>query len=317
MTALGIDIGGSSVKIALLDGERMVATGRSDTYAQPDGEGIAAAIRGAIADAVSPLRPETLTTIGICAPGVFDPATRTITLAVNMPGLVGVNLDELIQRAVWEENDPSANARATGRPNVGSQSRPTSRPTPPPTHCTDAHAAAVDFWAEARRPGRLLCLSIGTGVGACVLDDGAPLVVTGRSCGHVGQMDVSLEEDAPLGPDGGRGSLEAYLGVPGLRARYGERPGGVEAILAAVTVDDPPIRALVRALRIAHALYRPDRIALLGGVGVRLARLAPAIRTHVERDLTRLARPGWSLEAGRHDWHAAAGAARLSLAGGR
>lgn len=293
MTAIGIDIGGSSVKVALLDGERLVARGRSDPYARPDAEAVESAIRHAVADALRSADLDNLdaSAIGLCAPGLFDPASRAITLAVNMPGLVGVNVDQLVARAL---------------------DRPATRPAPV-TVATDAHAAALDHWSQTRSPGRLLALSLGTGVGACVLDDGEPLTVTGRSCGHLGQMDVSMEEHAPIGPDGGRGSLEAYLGLPALKARCNAAASGnVPELLAALTITDPPIRALIRALRIAHAIYRPDEIVLLGGVGVRLGALIPQIHAQVAQDLTRLARPNWRLEAGAHDWHAAAGAARLA-----
>ena len=72
------------------------------------------------------------------------------------------------------------------------------------------------------------------------------------------------------------------------------------------------MRALARALRCAHALYRPQRIALLGGVGVRFGRHVPALRAMTADGLTVLARPGWTLETGDDDHHAARGAARLA-----
>ena len=52
----------------------------------------------------------------------------------------------------------------------------------------------------------------GTGVGASVVDgNGQFLHVSGETPGHFGQLDVSLETNAPIGPDGGKGSLEALV----------------------------------------------------------------------------------------------------------
>jgi hypothetical protein len=57
-------------------------------------------------------------------------------------------------------------------------------------------------------------------VGASVLDEGGKFLhVSGESPGHFGQLDVSLETDPPIGPDGGAGSLEAYIGTAALIAR--------------------------------------------------------------------------------------------------
>jgi hypothetical protein len=145
-----------------------------------------------------------------------------------------------------------------------------------------------------------------------VLDDGLPLHVSGTSPGHLGQIDVSIDlpgEPTPIGPDGGRGGLEAYIGLPALRARYGE---GFADRLQALTPDDPPLLALARAIRIAHAIYRPQHIALLGGVGLRLAPVLPDLKARVDDALTSVARSGWTLSSGDSDLHAARGAARLA-----
>jgi predicted NBD/HSP70 family sugar kinase len=148
-----------------------------------------------------------------------------------------------------------------------------------------------------------LALSIGTGVGASVLDDGGKFVhVSGETPGHFGQLDVSLDADPPVGPDGAAGSLEAYVGA------------GARVDWASVRVGDAPARALVRAIRVAHAIYRPTYVALAGGVGIRLGRLVDELRAAADEKLTRVARPGWTLFCGDSDYHAARGAARFAAA---
>src|SRR5712675_662259 len=95
MNSLGIDIGGTSVKAAMLRDGRVLYTGRSAGYSQPDTAQIIEAIRQASAGHDSSLH-----SIGLCCPGLLDRARRTITLAVNVPGLTGLSLDELLARAL-------------------------------------------------------------------------------------------------------------------------------------------------------------------------------------------------------------------------
>jgi len=60
----------------------------------------------------------------------------------------------------------------------------------------------------------------GGGVGGWGVDGGGKFLhVSGESPGHFGQLDVSLDGEAPVGPDGGAGSLEAYIGTAALIAR--------------------------------------------------------------------------------------------------
>jgi glucokinase len=289
MIALGIDIGGTSVKAALLRDDAIVKTTQTAPYARPDREALRAAVGGAVREVLD--GAGSIDAVGLCAPGLFDPASRAITLSVNVPGIVGMNLDELIAMS------------------IGAQTRR----LPPASIVTDAHAAAFDSWVTARVEGRYLALSLGTGVGGCVLDAGTPLVIVGRSPGHLGQLDVTVPEPGrptPIGPDGGRGSLEAYLGVPALRERYGTDFG--PALLAS-SASQAPLAALVRALRICHALFRPQSIALLGGIGLLLRPRISDLQTATTDGLTSLARPGWALLPAQHAFHAAAGAARLAV----
>ena len=135
----------------------------------------------------------------------------------------------------------------------------------------------------------------------------------GGASGHLGQIDVSLRDgELPVGPDGGAGGLEAYIGVASIRRQYGD---DVSAAVSRFRGTEAPLRALARALRICHAIYRPDHICLCGGIGVRLTHLLPQIRELTEDRLTNVARPGWTLTCGDDDFHAARGAALMALAG--
>ncbi len=285
MTALGFDIGGTSVKAALVRDGNAVATARSPGYARPSAGQLIAAMQACLVELGS---PSDITRVGLCLPGVLDPDQLRVELCVNIPAIEGVSLVELVAAAM-----------------PGS---------PRPQVFGDAHAAGFGYWHENPGGGRLLALALGTGVGACVLDNGQLFRVTGQSSGHIGQIDVgncSLPgEEEPIGPDGGCNSLEAWIGVPALRTRYGH---DLASRVAEIVIDDPPLRALVRAIRICHAIYHPHRVVLLGGVGIRLATMAGAIKQAVDENLTSVADPSWTLETGTSDFHAATGAAMLAL----
>jgi glucokinase len=278
--SLGIDIGGTSVKAAAREGDRTRWTGQSDFYSKPDTDALRAAIRQAVGG-----RVREVDGVGLCTPGLFDPEGRIITFAINVPGIAGIPLDRLIAESLHI------------------------RVSSPVRVVNDAGATAFDLHSSRKTNGRLVVLTLGTGIGMAVLDDGNPLSVEGDSPGHIGQIDVSIPGHDVVGPDGGAGGLEGYLGVAALRAAYGD---DVSAAVAKFTGDEPAMLALVRAIRIAHAIYRPNDIVLCGGVGIRLRHLIPRLRAMIEMKLTSLARSGWSLGAGDDDFHAARGAAMLA-----
>lgn len=288
MNALGVDIGGSAMKFAMLEGEQMVWSAASQRYHRPD----AAELRRVLAAALSgvPTRPGPLA-IGVCAPGLYDAGSGAITRSVNMPALVGIPLEGLIREALPAPCRGSSTLTCI---------------------TSDAHAAGHDFARVHRVRQRLLAISLGTGVGAIVLDDGVPLRVSGASSGHFGQLDVSVTgiDPVPVGPDGGRGSLEGYIGAPALRARHGDPLRWLESLRG----DEPELQALARAIRIGHAIYRPHVVALLGGLGIRLGHQLSAIDRLVRDGLTSLAVADWRIAVGDSDHHAARGAADLARA---
>jgi len=263
-------------------------SGTSARYSRPSRQDLSAALRALLAS--SPLaRDVPSARVGLCVPGIIDEASGKITHSTNVPSLIDAQLDLLIRSAL-----PVGFEMQHG-----------------PSVFSDAHAAAFDFAVTTQVQGRLLAISLGTGIGAAALDDGHLVILTGRSSGHFGQLDVTVPgiEPAPIGPDGGRGGLEAYLGAPALAARHGD----IARWLASLRGDEPELAALARAIRIGHAIYRPQHIALLGGIGTRLSPILESLRDAVASSLTSLARLGWTLSCGRSDHHAACGAARLAL----
>lgn len=271
MRSLGIDIGGTSVKLALLEGNR-ISTNRSTEYSGPSADALIKVITAALPD-----RSEAVEAVGLCVPGRLDPSRSHVVQSINLPGIENLPLSELV-------------ARAVGRPCT-------------PVIASDAYAAAHDYWASHRPFGRLMAISIGTGVGASVLDEGRPLLVSGETPGHFGQFDVTLDSDAAPR------TLESYIGANRLQAEYGP---GIAGAIAGFDKRSDPLRALARAIRIAHAIYRPDTVALLGYIGMQFESCRVELDAVTRFDLTSVAKPDWKLAFGSTPFHAAIGAARLA-----
>ncbi|MCK4872576.1 MAG: ROK family protein [Phycisphaerales bacterium] len=282
--SLGIDIGGTAVKAALLveDGPAVMRT--SSPYDRPALD----ALQGAITRTVHVVLAEAgiaardLTGVCISVPGPID-ETGIVTAAANLPAIVGIDLADRIAAQLALSDKPAV--------------------------MTDALAAALGEHAQHPEPSRSLYLSIGTGVGGVVLDDGRPLLITRGTSGHIGHIDVSGgEPDAPIGSGTGRGSLEAYIGYRALR----------EAGVPTESPDWPnhpaaqsAINALARGIRTMLVIYRPDRVILLGGVGIELAPALDRLSALVRDRLSAAAPDVWLIRCGTCDQYAAAlGAAR-------
>lgn len=287
MRALGIDIGGSSVKAALIDGDQR-RTARSHSYIRPDRDTLSGAIREAVSTFA--LSYDNAIPVGLCLPGRRAPGGDRIERSFNLPCLEGWAFGDLLVSALDFE---PCSFRVI----------------------SDIHAAAHDIVHSRSLRGRVAVISIGTGVGMSLLEDGAACSIGGRGIGHIGQLDVGrIDDEDRLSPDGARNTLESFIGLAALRRQF---PGAQDAEIVervrTLPDDDACIESLVRALRIMHAIYVPDVILLTGGFGTLLNDRGERIHTLVSDGLTRLANPSWTLGFGDSLYHAALGAARLAL----
>src|SRR5438552_17554756 len=95
MRSLGIDIGGTSVKLAAIDDGQTLWTGQSSFYSRPSTGELIDAMRAAAGGRVKDIK-----VAGLCVPGLYDNQRRMITLSVNVPGLMNIVLDDLVARAL-------------------------------------------------------------------------------------------------------------------------------------------------------------------------------------------------------------------------
>ena len=188
-TALGIDIGGTWVRIARVTpaGETVA---RSEAPTPPDGDPVL--LSQLLATQVQRIRPNAPAgdiAIGVAVPGIWDRQTGIMQRAVNLPRLEGRNIRQLF-------------ADALGRPVFVA---------------TDVNAAAWAQWrALCPPPQRFVYISIGTGVGGGVILDGQIVGHTHGGPGHLGHLVVDTAPDAPLCRCGCRGCLEALVSGPAI-----------------------------------------------------------------------------------------------------
>jgi len=287
--SLGIDIGGSSVKMALINDGAPPWTLRSDPHQMPSAQVLSGSIASTFDTLLKQagLDPGSVRSVGVSIAGPMN-EQGVILMAANVPALGGTSIPNWIQDTL----------------KLGV----------PVTAATDANAAAACEHRRNPMPGRSLYLSLGTGVGGAVLDDGKPVIITRGTSGHFGHMDVSGgDPDAPITQGSGRGALEGYVGFRTLEAagvpfesddRF-EHPTMKRAL-----------QALVQGIRILLALYRPDHIVLMGGTVNLFSPALPKLQESVNDGLTLAApRPGdWTLSVGESDNFAAAiGAAAISV----
>jgi len=276
---VGIDIGGTSMKLAAVANDRAPICLAGDPHARPTREALAEELRKSWRELLrrAGWSRAADVAVGICVPGPVDDS-GTLEAAANLAALVGVRIGPWVQDVLGLSRTPGV--------------------------LTDALAAALGEYRACPLPGRGLYLTIGAGVGGMVLDEGKPLMITRGTSGHFGHMDVSGgQRDAPSTAAAGRGALEAYLGAAALRGA-GVDPDTVSDL--SHPAMNQAMNALARGIRILLALYRPDRIVLLGGLGLKLAPLLPRLEQQVRDGLTTAAPEHFTLACGRVGYFAAA-----------
>ena len=248
----GIDIGGTSTKIGLVQGGQVIATVRIPTTGHADGHAYADALAASVAELARQhaAKPEA---IGIGAPNA-NQHSGLIELAPNLP---------------WKHDVPLARMmeiRTGARSVLGN----------------DANAAALGEWRSGAGVGcrDLLMVTLGTGVGSGFIVNGQLILGSHGNAGELGHMTLVMDgRDCTCGR---KGCLEAYVSIRGLRQTYTELDGdpavleepGVRCIARAAENGDAAAlqtfrhaaRWLAVGLANAVTVTGPERIILFGGI---------------------------------------------------
>ena len=245
---LAIDLGGTRIKAGLVPGAEVeVVAHQSST------------LSGALScleQLIGRIAPDGVDVVGLCTPGTVD-ADRIVALPGKLAGAVGFDL------VGWLSTVTGGRAFVVN----------------------DAVAYAVGEAAD--EPGRTLVVTIGTGVGTCVVEDGRPLGKGPLGGGTLGGQ-LPLTQDGPRDTSGRAGTIEGWC--------------------RADRVDEPDYATwLAKGMAALCLAYAPDTL-VLGGGGAR-----PELIEGL--DLAPLLWPGQqvSVRAARHgDGAALLGLARLA-----
>lgn len=228
--AIGVDIGGTELKAALVAADgRVLAAERVPTDAAGGPEAVVyqiEALAGALRRGAGPVAG-----VGVGAPGPCDAAGGIVHVAPALPGWVDVPLAAMLE----------------------------SRLGAPVLIENDANAAALGEWRfGAGRGARDLCyVTVSTGIGGGVIAGGALLQGRGGLAAQFGHMTVV--EDSPRCFCGAVGCWEAVASGSAMgwlaTAALAEEPGSLIAALAAG-------RRAVTARHVAEAAGRGDPLAL-------------------------------------------------------
>ena len=257
---VALDVGASQIKGALIgaDGQRL-AQARRDTGRADGPDAVLDRVVAAAAELIAVPGPEVLAA-GVAVCGTVDTSGRVT--AVNLGWDRAAVSDELRRRLQI-----------------------------PVAVVNDAHAGAIGEGTSgsARGVGNYLYVSLGTGIGAAIVQDDRVLA---GAHGHAGELGhIKLAGHARLCACGERGCLQTVMSAAALESGWREAHGSplaADRILDLVIAGDPAaerlwqeaVEALAMGLLTAISLIDPATIVLGGGLAAAGPRLIdPLLRT--------------------------------------
>lgn len=259
MIALGIDIGGSSVKAGVVDATGAILAKTSEELPKGPADRPESVLEAAVVAARRALEMAGLTTrqvpgAGVGVPGIVDAPQGIVIAAANLPGLNGLPLADTLAKTL----------------------------AIPVNLANDANAAAL---GEARfgalgKLDSLALFTLGTGIGGGLVIGGR--IVTGHHgfAAELGHMRMEMSNPRPCGC-GRWGCLEAYAGGKSIIKRAhealaedwkktsslhasAEKPSfSVEDVFAAANLGDPLASRLVEETALALAVGAVNLVHLL------------------------------------------------------
>lgn len=247
--SIGVDIGGTNIKIGLVDERgKVVRRGHIPNDPRVPPEALLARLAAAVMKIAS---GRDVRALGVGVAGLVDSSSGRVVFSPNLPLWQGVGVKETL-------------ARLTGFQ----------------VACTnDANAVTIGEWrfGAARGYQNVLCVTLGTGVGAGIIIDNKPVFGANGFAAELGHTAIGLH--GPACACGGQGCLESYVGARALvrRARrllrahrksfsvrrnqlalFQAEPSGISKIFELTGYD---LRRLTPK-EIGAAARRGDRIAL-------------------------------------------------------
>lgn len=191
---IGIDVGGTNVKIALVDCKgNIVYSNTVPTRAEMGYEYTVNNIKQAIHDllAETKLTTKDIEGIGFGFPGQVDYKSGMVRLAPNIPGWVEVPIAKLIEDEfkIPTRVDNDVRCAALGELNYGA----------------------------GKGCENLICITVGTGIGSGIILNGKLVRGASNAAGEIGHIKMQMH-DGPICGCGDRGCLEAFASGPSIVA---------------------------------------------------------------------------------------------------
>lgn len=299
---LGVDIGGTNTKIALVGARgRSLASVMVPTRPREGGEALFLRVRELIPDLTGTRRE--ITAVGVGCAGLVDRNRGRVHSSPNLPGWENTPIARIGRRVfgVYTYVDNDANAAAWGEYKRG---------------C-------------GMRSKMFVCLTLGTGVGGGIIDRGRVVRGAKNFAGEIGHL--SIAERGPVCKCGNQGCLEAFVSADALVAnakRLLRRQGGrlrgkigslgdpltPERLASAARAGDPVAREVFetagRHLGVALAsivnVLNPDTIGVAGGVASNFDLMKKTLRETVNNRAFPESAAAVDISAGRIGVYAAA-----------
>lgn len=242
---VGVDLGGTKILTALVDGQGRVAGRVREATPQSGPDAVIEVIVGTVQRVINDggVDPGAIRAIGVGAPGPADPISGVLNEVPNLPGWDNVPLAAILTSrlavATYVEND--ANAAAVG-----------------------------ERWAGAGRGiDDLIYVTISTGIGGGLIFNGRLYHGVSGTAGEVGHM--VIDPSGPRCPCGRTGCLEALAsGTSIARDARAAIASGRPTTLSTLAPQAPTAADVARAAREGDPLARElfARAAHYVGIGV-------------------------------------------------
>lgn len=185
MICLGVDLGGTNLRVGLLDRAQVLWKRSVPTEAWRGKEHVLEAMTDLVAEGLAEARSSgaPVAGIGVGLPGPVNPFTGIVSSPPNLPGWGDVPLRDLLA----------------------------SRFSLPVHVNNDANAAALGEWlfGAGRGHQHLVYVTISTGIGGGVVSEGTLLIGAGGGAAEIGHICLQAQHGAPCGC-GRSGCFEAY-----------------------------------------------------------------------------------------------------------
>ena len=191
---IGIDVGGTNVKIALVsDKGKIIYSNSIPTRAEMGYEYTINSMKDAVRDLLkeTKMKPSDIEGMGFGFPGQIDCKNGVVRLAPNIPGWVNIPIANIMEKefGVSTRVDNDVRTATLGELNYGAG-----------VGCEN-----------------LVCITVGTGIGSGLVVNGKLVRGANNAAGEIGHIKLT-NEGGPLCGCGDRGCLEAYASGPSIVA---------------------------------------------------------------------------------------------------